>query len=57
MLNKSFPKKNFCKEPYFEMMLSSLLRKIFEQNLYRNLTVYLLRIWTYKNADEKALTF
>ena len=33
------------------------MHEIFEQNFYRYITVYLVRIWTYKNADEKAHTF
>ena len=32
------------------------MHKIFEQNFYLYITVYLVRIWTYKNADEKAHT-
>ena len=31
--------------------------KLFEQNFCLYITVYLVRIWTYKNADEKAHTF
>ena len=33
------------------------MHKIFEQNFYLYVTLYLMRIWTYKNADEKAHTF
>ena len=44
-------------QPYFEISLLSFIRKIFEQNFYQYITVYLVRIWTYKNADEKAHTF
>ena len=36
---------------------TKFLNKIFEQNFYLYTTVYLVRIWTYKNADEKAHTF
>ena len=51
--------KFFCKEvqPYFEISLLSFIHKIFEQNLYQYVTVYLVRIWTYKNVDEKGHTF
>ena len=41
----------------FEISLSSFMHKVFEQNFYLFVTVYLVRIWTYKNADEKAHTF
>ena len=59
ILDKSFPKKLFCKgvQLYFEISLLSFTHKIFEQNFYLYITVYLVRIWTYKNADEKAHTF
>ena len=59
ILNKSFPKKIFCKvvQLHFEISLLSFIHKIFEQNFYLHTTVYLVRIWTYKNADEKAHTF
>ena len=59
MLEKSFPKKFFCKvvQLYFEISLLSFIHKIFEQNFYPYITVYFVRIWTYKNADEKAHTF
>ena len=52
-------RKNFCKgvQLYFEISLLSFIHKIFEQNFYLHITVYLVRIWTYKNADEKAHTF
>ena len=33
------------------------IHKIFDQNFHQYITVYLLRICTYKNADEKAHTF
>ena len=59
ILDKSFPKKIFCKgvQLYFEISLLSFIHKIFEQNFYLYIKVYLVRIWTYKNADEKAHTF
>ena len=59
ILDKNFPKKNFCEGVllYFEISLLSFIHKIFEQNFYLYTTVYLVRIWTYKNADEKAHTF
>ena len=52
-------KNFFCKgvRRYFEISLLSFVHKIFEQNFYLYITVYLVRIWTYKNADEKAHTF
>ena len=58
-LNKRFPKKVFCKEvqPYFEISLWSFKHKIFEQNFCQYATVYLVRIWTCKNANEKVHTF
>ena len=58
-MDKSFPKKNFCRgvHPYFEISLLSFIHKHFEQNFYQYVPVYLVRIWTYKNADEKAHTF
>ena len=58
-MDKSFLKKFFCKgvQFYFEISLLSFTHKIFEQNFYLYITVYLVRIWTYKNADEKAHTF
>ena len=59
MLDKSFPKKIFCKgiQLYYEMSLLSFIHKIFEQDFYLFTTFYLVQIWTYKNADEKAHTF
>ena len=59
ILNKSVPKKFFCTgvQFYFEISLFSFIHKLFEQNFYLHTTVYLVRIWTYKNADEKAHTF
>ena len=53
-------KKIFCKEIlqlYFEISLLPFIYKIFEQNFYQYITIYFVRIWTYKNADEKAHTF
>ena len=41
----------------FEISILSFIHKIFEQNFYQYVTVYLVRIWTYENADEKAHTF
>ena len=56
---QKFSEKNFFKgvQLYFEISLLSFIHKIFEQNFYLYITVYLVRIWTYKNADEKAHTF
>ena len=56
---QKFSEKIFCKgvQLYFEISLLSLIHKIFEQNFYLYITVYLVRIWTYQNADEKAHTF
>ena len=55
---KVFRKKFFVKGySSFEISLLSFIHKIFEQNFYLYTTVYLVRIWTYKNADEKAHTF
>ena len=47
--------KNFCKgvQPYFEISFLSFIQKGLEQNFYLYIAVYLVRIWTYKNADEK----
>ena len=42
---------------YFEISLLSFIHKVFEQNFYLYVTIYLVRIWTYENADEKAPTF
>ena len=55
ILDKSFPKKNFCKgvQLYFEISLLSFINKIFQQNFYLHVAVHLVQIWTYKNADEK----
>ena len=59
IMDKIFLKKIFCKgvQLYFEISLLSFTHKIFEQNFYLYITVYLVRMWTYKNADEKAHTF
>ena len=48
----------FCKgvHLYFEISLLSFIHKIFELNFYLYTTVYLVRIWIYKNADKKAHT-
>ena len=56
---KVFRKKIFCKrvQLYFEISLLSFIHKMFGQNFYPYTTIYLVRIWTYKNADEKAHTF
>ena len=43
--------------PYFDIPLLSFMHQIFEQHFYQYATVYLVRIWFYKNADEKAHTF
>ena len=58
-MDKSFPKKFFLGKGklYFEISLVSFIHKIFEQTFYLYTTVYLVRIWTYKNADKKAHTF
>ena len=52
MLDKSFPKKNCLKglQLCFEISL-------FEQNLDQCVAVYLVRKWTYTNAEEKAHIF
>ena len=59
ILDKCFPKKIFCEgvQLYFEISLLSFIHKIFEQNFYLYTTIYLVRIWTHKNADEKAHYF
>ena len=58
---KVFQKKIFCKgvQLYFEILILLFIQKIFEhtRNFYLYVTVHLVRIWTYKNADEKAHTF
>ena len=58
---QKFSEKFFCKgvQLYFEISLLSFIHKIFEQNFYQYIAVsdYLVRIWTYKNVDEKAHTF
>ena len=59
ILDKSFSKKIFCKgvQHNFEISLLPFIHKIFEQNFYVYTTIYLVQIWAYKNADEKAHTF
>ena len=56
---QKFSEKNFFKgvQLYFEISLLSFIQKIFEQNLYLYITVYLVRIWTYKNAEWKSAYF
>ena len=56
---QKFSEKSFCKgvQLYFEISLLLFIHKIFEQNFHLYITVYLVRIWTYKNANEKAHTF
>ena len=52
-----FRKKKFFKgvQPYFEISLSSFIHKIFINIRYQYKS--LVRIWAYKNANEKAHTF
>ena len=59
MLDKSFPSNFFCKgvQFYFEISLSSFIHEIFEQNFDQYVAVYLVRIWTCENADDKEDTF
>ena len=57
---QKFSEKNFCKgvqQSYFELSLLSLIHKIFEQNVYHYVTVYLGQILTLKNVDKTANTF
>ena len=56
---QKFSEKFFCKgvQLCFEISLLSFIHKIFEQNFYLYITVYLVQMLTYKNADEKARTF
>ena len=59
LTEQKFSEKNFrgvvqTVQFYFEI---SHLNKILEQNFYLCVAVYVVRIWTYKNADEKAHTF
>ena len=56
---QKFSKKIFLErvQLYFEILLLSFIHNIFEQNFYLYVAVYLVRIWTYENADEKAHTF
>ena len=58
-IGQKLSEKIFCKgaQPYFKISLLSFMHKIFEQSFYQYITVYLVRIWTYKNADEKSHTF
>ena len=44
-------------KPYFQLSLSLFTSKVFEQYFYQYVTAYLVRIWTYKNADETPHTF
>ena len=53
---QKFSEKFFC-NGYFEISLLSFLLKTFEQNFVYTVYLYLVRIWTYKNADETAHTF
>ena len=56
---KVFRKKFFCQgvQLYFEISLLSFIHKIFEQNFYLYITVYLVRIWTYKMRIKSAYFF
>ena len=56
---QKFSENFFCKGVLldFEISLLTFIHKNFEQKFYLYITVYLVQIWTYKNADEKALTF
>ena len=49
--------KVFQKKLYFEISLLSFIHKILEQNFYLYVTVYLVWIWTYKNANKKVHAF
>ena len=57
--------QKYSEKKFFVREYSAILKyrshrsftKVFEQNFYQNITVCLVRIWTYKNADEKAHTF
>ena len=42
---------------YFRTLLSAFKNIHFEEIFYQDVTVYLVRIWAFKNADEKAHTF
>ena len=52
---KFFLKIFFVKkvQSYFEISLSPFIHKIFEQNFCQYVTIYLVRLWAYKNAHEK----
>ena len=54
---KVFRKKNFFKgvQHYFEITLLSFIYKFFIDIQY--VTVYFVRVWTYKVADKKKHTF
>ena len=57
---QKFSEKTFWKAvrtALFEISLLSFIHKLFEQNFYLYVTIHLVRIWTYKNANEKAYTF
>ena len=56
---QKFSEQNFRKvvQPNFEIPPSPLICKIFEQNFHQYLAVYLVQIWTHKNADEKPGSF
>ena len=43
-------------QPYFEILLTLFMHKILEQNFSQYVTVYLVWIRTYKNADKKVRT-
>ena len=54
-IEQKFFEKNFVEvQPFFEISLSSLTKFL---NFYQYVTVFLVRIWTYKNADEKTHIF
>ena len=55
-LDKRFPKKKFFGKGYSPVLKCRSHRsctKFFEQNFYQYVTVYLERMWTNKNANEK----
>ena len=52
--------KNFVyegKERYFKIELYFFTKNFFRKTLVQYATVWLVRIWTHKNADEKGHTF
>ena len=53
---QKFSEKNFAKG-YVQLLFYNITLIVHEQNFYQYATVYLVRIWTYKNAGEKAHTF